>query len=209
LEEELANAHMIRSFWRGPSLLKMRGRTERLREFVLRQPEGYRDAGRSVSGPTFSSGCERLARMYIDSIAKYDASQLDGVDLLQLYPLWPTIDWRYCPVHIIGDEGRLSLRPIDLILFRVIAAVRESDSFKQALSGLPGTVQMAWEETKRKMAASVALNGLDFKQWERRPSETVYSVRLSRSHRAHLSRSHSSGEWTAISVGDHRAMGHG
>jgi hypothetical protein len=59
------------------------------------------------------------------------------------------------------------------------------------------------------MRASVEMNGLDFKQWERTKDGVIYSVRLSSSYRAHLQHDSSGGPWRAVDIGAHKEMGHG
>jgi hypothetical protein len=209
LEEQLANASMVRSFWGGRSSLRARGRSDALRTFVRQQPPGYCDAERVVATAAFRDGCERLARAYISQIGGYDDSYLSAMDLMRIYPFTPSIDWRYCPIHVMDDGERLGLPPIDLGLFRTVAGIGESDKFRKQLVRMPPAVQTAWERAKEILEINPHVGGLNFKLWERRPGEKIYSVRLNRSHRVHLGYRDDSRQWTALAVGGHQAMGHG
>jgi hypothetical protein len=209
LEEELANAHMLRSFRGGPLSLRVPGRLAPLRQFVKQQPPGYRDALRTTSRADFAEGCQALAESYAREIRGYDAAHLDAVDLLRLYPFAPTVDWRHCPIHVLNDGERLGLPSGLLELFRSIPELAETERFRRDLAGLPVAIQAAWGKTRRMLATTTTLPGLDFKPWERRGSERVYSVRLSSNYRAHLQYSGAEQRWLAVAVGTHKAMGHG
>jgi len=209
LEEELANAHMIRALWKGDSALMVKGRTRALRSFVRQQPVGYRDANRSTASLAFLAACERLARDYIRCIPSYDSRHLSAVDLTALYPLVPMVDWRYCPLHVIHDEAGLGLPRIEIDLFRIVTDIRETEAFEAQLACLPLSIRTAWQKVKDQLALTTALSGLDFKFWERKGSARVYSVRLSRGHRAHLSYGGPDAGWVTIGIGTHQDMGHG
>jgi hypothetical protein len=206
-EEELANAHMIRSLRGGLPALKVRGRAEALRQFTRKQPPGYKDAERSTRRIAFDAGCEALARDYVSKISRIELGFLGGVDLLRMYPLSPVIDWRYCPIHIIHDKHRLNIPPVELGLFSNIEVISEDERFKKQLSALSKVTQEAWSRTKRKLAVTTALKGLDFKFWEHRGTDKVYSIRLNDNYRAHLA--YDGVRWAAVQVGTHGAMGHG
>jgi hypothetical protein len=156
LEEKMANAHMIRSFWGGPAGLKIRGRMDALRQFTKKQPPGYCDGGKSTARSEFDAGCERLAKAYVECIPGYDTGRLGGIDLKSMYPLRPAVDWRYCPIHTIADEGRLGIPAIELGLFRRIPTIIESEAFRKDLSRLPELVQQMWESTRAKLATTTA-----------------------------------------------------
>lgn len=208
LEEALANANMIRSSQRGRSALRVRGRAAGLRDFTTFQPEGYRDAQSYVSPDAFMAGCEKLARNYVRCIPDYGRSDIRSLDLMSLYPQWPRLDWRYCPVHVVDDTAHLQLPPFKIDLFRTVEGIEETRDFVASLSRAPSRVQQAWAKVKQQLAISTAIRGLDFKVWERRGSAVVYSVRLSRNHRAHIERRLGTGGWMAVGLGSHTEMGH-
>jgi hypothetical protein len=206
-EEELANAHMIRSLRGGLAALKVRGRTEALRQFTRLQPVGYRDAERSTRRVAFDAGSEALAYDYVSKISGIELGYLGGVDLLRMYPVSPAIDWRYCPIHIIHDEQRLNIPLVELGLLSKIEVIFETERFRKQLLALSKAIQQAWSKAKAKLADTTARPGLDFKFWKRQGAETVYSIRLNNNYRAHLA--YDGVRWTAIGVGPHTAMGHG
>jgi hypothetical protein len=208
LEEALANANMIRSCQRGRSTLRVRGRAAGLRDFTAIQPEGYRDAHRYVSAAAYTAGCERLTRDYLSCIPDYGRSGIPSLDLMGLYPQWPRLDWRYCPVHVVNDTPHFQLPPFKIDLFRTVEGIDESREFLASLTRAPVRVQQAWAKVKQQLAISTAIRGLDFKAWERRGDAVVYSVRLGRNNRAYLERRVGTGGWVAVGLGTHTDMGH-
>jgi len=204
LEEQLANANMIRSFW-GRSL---RGKTQALRSFVSMQPRGYRDAPQSTDGTAFRQDCDLLVGRYVNSVGEHSEQALSGLDGIGVLPRMP-VDWRYCPIHLISDEHTCGLDSRWLDLFQRIEAVVESTTFRKNLSRMPKPVQATWEEVKSRLSQTTAGAGLDFKFWKRTTGGSVYSVRLSRQHRAHLVIDRETRGWTAVDVGTHSVMGHG
>jgi hypothetical protein len=84
----------------------------------MHQPKGYNEAYKSVQRSAFVQGCEELAIDYIVPQYEHDPRILNAIDLANLYPVWPTIDWRYCPIHILQDEVRFNIPSIELGLFR-------------------------------------------------------------------------------------------
>ena len=208
LEEQAANANMIRSFWGGRTSLKIRNKTKFLRNFVKEQPPGYRDGGKITSRSSFFEHIELLSEKYIRNIPEYNTLYLDAVDINLLYPIFPTIDWRYCPIHIIHNEDILNIPLIDLELFRNIPRIIESQAFKKHLEKLSVNIQKAWEKVKNILTKTTTLKGLDFKLWERGGTR-IFSVRVSKGYRAHLEYSNTEQIWTALSIGTHKEMGHG
>jgi hypothetical protein len=210
LEEELANAHMLRALRGGRSRLRVRGRLEQARSFVAMQPPGYRDAPRSLAADTFRAGCEALAQRYASCIPGYSPRLLEVADLAAMYPVWPSVDWRQCPIHLIDDSRRYALPPIELELFREIDEIEETATFRRDLAALPRELRSAWDRVKARLRSTTRASGMDFKQWSREePGATVYSVRLNKGYRAHLRYDKTRRSWSAIAVGDHAAMGHG
>jgi hypothetical protein len=209
LEEECANAHMMRSFLGGRSSLRVAGRTSAMRNFVRRQPPGYRE-GDHKREALFTKRCELLARRYVGCIRDSRFQALDAFELMRTYPpLFPNLNWTYVPIHILNDGTRIGLPPNLLGLFRSIESVEESDRFARRLATLPIEIGNAWIRLKSRIKNSLALPGIDFKQWERNEDGVVYSVRVSKSYRAHLLRTPSGGPWLALNIGTHKEMGHG
>jgi hypothetical protein len=204
LEERLANANMIRSFWGR----RLRGKTQALRDFVSMQPPGYRDAPQSTEGTAFRQDCDLLAGRYVNSVGEHSHQALSGLDGVGVLSRMP-VDWRYCPIHVISDEHTCGLDSRWLDLFQRIEAVAESERFRKYLSRMPKPVQANWEEVKSRLSHTTAGAGLDFKFWKRTTEGSIYSVRLSRQHRAHLVVDRKTRGWTAVDLGTHSAMGHG
>ena len=131
-----------------------------------------------------------------------------ALDLMGLYPQWPRLAWRYCPVHVVNDTAHLQLPPFKIDLFRTVEGIEESREFLASLTREQTRIQQAWAKVKQQLAINTAIRGLDFKVWKRRRPAVVYSVRLSRNHRAHLERRLGTGGWVAVKLGSHTDMGH-
>jgi hypothetical protein len=209
LEEELANAHMIRAMRGGRKHMRVKARTDALRAFVKTQPPGYRDGGNSTSAAVFEERSGKLIREYVQSIEDYQALCLGAVDLFRLFPIDPAIDWRYCPIHIVHDEHRFAVNPIALGLFQSVCGIQETLSFRKRFERLPEHIRRKWLQTKQKIGCTTALPGLDFKRWRHDQEARVYSVRLDRSYRAHLQYGGEPPSWSAIEIGTHQELGHG
>jgi len=83
LEEELANAHMIRAIRGGRKHTRVRARTHALRRFVESQPAGYVEGGNSTSTDVFERRSSELARKHVQCIAGYSPDFVDAVDSLE------------------------------------------------------------------------------------------------------------------------------
>ena len=209
LEEECANTHMMRSFLGGRSSLRVEGRIPSMKNFVRKQPPGYRE-GDHTREALFTERCELLARKYVDCIPDSRFHALDAFEFTRMYPpLFPNLNWTYVPIHILNDGVRIGIPPDLLALFGSIENVDESDRFTRTLATLPIEIRNAWIRVKTRMRTSVRMQGLDFKRWERRGEGDIFSIRVSSSYRAHLQRCSSGGPWRAIDIGKHKEMGHG
>jgi hypothetical protein len=205
-EEKLANANMIRSFWGR----RFRGKTAALRNFVLDSPPGYRDGGKVTNHKAFNSACNELGRIYAASVSSLNESilEVDAYEGYRLLPEFP-IDWRYCPIHLLNDHDRLDL-PEDLLdFFSRVSTIAESDRFRKNMISLPIKLQRKWESLKQRLSVSIAGSGVDFKMWKREKEGSIYSVRLTRKHRAHLLHNKIDKSWLALDIGTHKQMGHG
>ncbi len=109
LEEELANAQMLFSVRYAKRSFSVSGKSQALKGFVARQPEGYREALEYKDRKNFDENCFWLCRSYIENIPGFRNEHLDGIDLNNLLPTSPNLDWRYCPIHIVHDEKRFNL----------------------------------------------------------------------------------------------------
>jgi hypothetical protein len=124
-------------------------------------------------------------------------------------PLFPDLDWEYVPIHIVNDGVRIGLPPHLLGLFQTIENIAESENFIRSLNSMPVEIRNGWSKVKSHLSTSVAMRGLDFKEWNRNPEGVTYSVRVSKGHRAHIRLSRESRTWMALDIGTHSQMGHG
>jgi hypothetical protein len=208
-EEQLANAWMMRSLWRGKASLRLKGRSDAVNRFVRFQPPGYKDAPVVKPSEKFFPGVDRLVRdnaLASDAFRPELLRHLDGVRLL---PFESYLDWRACPVHVVHDEQRLNLPPFNIDLLRLAHGVSETVAFNKDLGRLHIHVQRAWPKTKEKICNDTTQPGLDFKHFSDR-SERVYSVRVNKAIRAHLRPISAPLGWLeAFRIGNHKEMGHG
>ena len=210
IEEGLANAYMLRSFWRVPRRIDVAGKTDRLRYFVKKSPPGYQEGINWTTLSNFRMRTEELARDYADRVPDCNEIYIEGVDLVALFPQWPVAPWPYCPVHILRDGQRLNVDESILTWFRrVQGPIHESPGFQRALARMSVPIQKKWAATRNRLGISVQGQGLNFKLWHKDDKETIFSVRITYGCRAHLSYDRTSDLWTAIEIGGHKAMGHG
>jgi hypothetical protein len=129
-EEQLANAWMMRSLWRGRNSLRLKGRSEAVKGFVRLQPAGYKDAPKVTRSDKFFSEVDRLVRETAQASCAFKQELLYHLDGVQLIPFRPYLDWQACPVHVVHDEQRLNIPPFDIDLLRLAEGVRETEAFK-------------------------------------------------------------------------------
>jgi hypothetical protein len=209
LEEQLANAHMLRRINAVTRGMQVRGRADALRGFIKQQPAGYRDAPKVVKSEIFRRECVRLCVEYIEEWnGGRVPKEVFRPVLTELLLVDRRLDWRNCPVHIVQDGTRFSLPDLAAALFASVPFVYEPEDFVRQLGTCDVTIRKAWERTKRKLAQTVRAQGLDFKLWERRGDSKEFSVRIDRNFRAHLLFEPSRNTWTAVRIGPHTAMGH-
>lgn len=206
-EECVANAWMLRSFRGGKAELRPRGTLDQIRNFIEGQPPGYRDAPSIVRADRFEAACHDLLCKY--NGAAVGPAGIDEINATWLYPMRPRIEWHACPIHIVHDEDELSLPRLGVDYFSQIEAIEETPSFRKQLRAMGESNHKAWRKVRRILADTTASYGLDFKLWERRGADSVYSVRVSRSVRAHLRYTRPERRWYAEAIGEHKAMGHG
>lgn len=109
LEEELANTQMLYSFRWANKPLNIRGKTAAMKRFVKKSKPGYRNALKNTRIADFERKCTILASDHICCIPEYDYKYLDAINVLDSFPRFPRLDWRYCPIHIVHDEKRFNL----------------------------------------------------------------------------------------------------
>ena len=150
-EEQLANAWMLRSLWRGSKSLKVKGRSDAVRKFVEMMPVGYRDAPAVVPSSRFFAALDGLTEDYLGQCSEaIDSALLAGVDGAGLLPLRPYIDWRACPVHIVDDGQRLALPPFGIDLLRLAHEIVESERFGKDCAGSARELQPRGRGRKRR-----------------------------------------------------------
>jgi hypothetical protein len=159
IEEQLANAYMLKAFRTMKLALSIRGKQRALREFTKTQPEGYRDGWR-IRSQDWDGCLGTLAEQYGRSSTKGAANPLLwerglGFDWVGQFPRRPRIDWRYCPVHLVNDGALLGIPPDFLTFFSRILAFEESERFLKRLRNMPDSVQKAWKKTKRNLAVAI------------------------------------------------------
>lgn len=182
-------------------------RYQALLGFVEGMPAGYRDAGKVVATRPFEAACGRLLEGFATCNESFPGLSLDGFDYLSLMPYRPRIDWRLCPVHVVLDGQRLNV-PNDWLRFiNQIPAIEESEKFIKKVRKLESPVQDGWQACRMKLSESVRRGSLDFKPW-RKGGESAYSVRVTKSYRAHLRFAPESQRWIAEEIGNHRETGH-
>jgi hypothetical protein len=206
LEEQLANAHMLRRINAVAKGLKVAGRAAALRRFISNQPAGYRDAPAVVSSDRFRRACVQLLADYVRVSTGGEPDMIVPV-LTELLLVDRRLDWRNCPVHIVRDQDRFSLPDLAASLFSSVYGIYEPEDFVHQLNRCDRNVRKAWLKTKSMLAQTVRLRGLDFKPWPGRGNE--FSVRVNDNFRAHLLFHRDTNTWTALKIGSHAAMGHG
>lgn len=212
VEEKLANAYMLRAFQAAKAPLRIRGKQEVLREFTMRQPEGYREGVLVRRRGTWDGILIELARAYGQHTRTASAQSLLwrselGFDWPAQFPLWPKTNWRYCAIHLVDDSRRFGIPAGWLNLFVKLANVEESPEFKAKLGRYGRNIARAWERTKQKLCTHIT-RGCDFKQWGAGP-DGIFSTRVDANFRAHLLRQQDPERWLAFDIGPHKAMGHG
>lgn len=208
-EERLANAQALRVIRRGGAFDVLAGKTEGFRDYMKRQPVGYRGGRLATADSKFFPLIEKVLSARIKKSRTYDAGRHGRLTLRSLVSGFPALAWQGCPVHLYHDRWHTGAPESAMWFIGAIhEPITETRTFRDQLERLEPAMQRRWLDTKRKLAHSTQLAGLNFKRWPP-PGSGVYSVRLSDSHRAHLRRDRIAGEWIAEAVGGHAEMGHG
>ena len=125
---------------------------------------------------------------------------------MMFYPNVFQIDWRRCPILVHDRLGVLGKLGIGIDSFERIERMVETPSFRKSLSRL--RKEALWNSTKAKAARDLGLSSLGFKKWPP-GGPNCYSINVDSNFRAHLHHDRATGSWTAETIDDHKAMGHG
>ncbi len=211
VEEMLANAYMLKRMRALPANIRTRGAVHELREWTISaQGIGYNEAYQIKDDEDWALNLGKLVLQYLDrSGRKAEHPHLMsfpqiGFDWQNQFPIYPRIDWRYCPIFLVDDnevfESTDSLR-----FYSKIESITETLSFQKQLNRLPIEIHRAWDRTRSKCSNQI-VNSLDFKKWPK-AGKNVWSVRVNASYRAHLAQD--SKGWEAFAIGTHKQLDHG
>ena len=125
------------------------------------------------------------------------------------HPDTRAIDVRYCPIFLVRDAKITRLSNVPVRFIRNIADIQETADFAKALGSLGAPIEKAWAKTKGFLALTTSAGSLDFKPWPKDKSGSLFSVRVTKSIRAHIRLSRDPTNWIAESIGGHKQMGHG
>ena len=205
IEETLANGNVLREV-----VTRVRPDTaDTLRQFIRKQPPGYKDGELAESDLGFSAATTETLRSYLavwSSGWNIDPGN-PGLDLSRLLPLGEDTRGN-CPVWIINDLERVGLSKDAVRLITCVRPIEETQPFIKRLRRLHPDHRRAWVRLKESLAAGIS-NGSDFKKWD---SEGLWSVRVNDSIRAHLQQplpGEDMQPWLAVRIGAHKDMGHG
>ncbi len=204
-EEKMANAYMLRRF-------KQHGTAAGYRcasSFSRSQPLGYREAEEAISDDAFEHGLTELLKYYLGvlTIRKGVRFLSGALDLSQSFPLGDHLDVSACPIHLIADHNQLGMPPLAVRLIQSIPRIEETKAFKKSLKTMQPDIQKQWVKKKQQLAEHIPPHP-KFEKFGKGPPP-VFSIRLPRGHRAHLSPVDKEGYWQAIEIGSHAKMGHG
>ena len=211
VEEQLANAYMLKAFRSARPNLRVKGKQAALEAFTREQPVGYRE-GHLVGLMDWAEMLGNLAECYgLHGPGARANARLwgfkSGYDWAAQFPIRPRIDWRWCPIHIVHDGARLGLPAGWLGFFSRLDRITETEGFVKRLGKLAPPVQAAWDRTKQRLSTCITA-GADFKRWPSAGPD-CYSVRVNDNVRAHLQRRPAPDDWLAVAIGGHKEMGHG
>jgi hypothetical protein len=207
-EEALANAYMLRGFRHANSRYKGAQMFAPLKAYMRHQPSGYREGGNFVLTKDFLSESQLLVKDYSDCAKTAWNLPIDSIDATGLYPNLACIDHRRCPIIFLDEYGVFDALGINLGFIPRLHEIFETKVFEKQLRKLHTNAQIAWNRTKTKLAQGTSLNSLDFKKWSK-GGPNCFSVRVSKSVRAHLRIESSDNRAYALEIGEHKAMGHG
>ncbi len=205
-EEQAANAHMLR-YLRGKFTATDHARVE---AFTLLQPPGYRSATEAVPDEVFLPLLEDLMRSKIGLLGVRAAPGVLGQGISAASFLDVTDEYLTafdCPVHLVRDSRSVLRPPLQERIITCIPRIEESRRFLKQLSRMHSNYAQRWNRKKAELAERIPPHP-EFEKFADGPPP-VFSIRLSRSARAHLRQRQCDGAWVAIEVGEHTKMGHG
>jgi len=206
LEEQIATAFALRQMRYSREPNERRAYRD-MDTYVRTMPKGYRDAHAIVNSRHALEG-EMLNHAQTCWEIGLGLDLRIGVELHHLYPAFRPYELVRCPTHVLLDQARYELGDLPLFLINSVPSLRESRQFEKQLDRLPESVRDKWPNACRKLRASVATPGLDFKPWPK-GGQGCFSVRITRGVRAHLRFRAEDQSWIAEAIGSHTEMGHG
>jgi hypothetical protein len=187
LEEALANAFAFRR-------LRAECSVKTLRDFMSKQPRGYRAFESYAEPELFARGRRMLASCFIDDKNPRAAPPLEMLlDVQQR-------DLRYSdvPVYLLATlpAAGYAIRFVDSI---ARSETEESASLKRSLSKLPEHVRKKYAEALMKLETGVNHPSLNFERI--RGCDTVFSIRIDVNYRLSLRRKNN--KWELLRIAGH------
>jgi len=202
VEEQLANASMLQ---RAESW-EMKAFERALRQFVAKQPAGYRDGLSVIDRCSFEHVAAEVLKTYVGVHAVERGLNLTASAFDPAAFLPARAGMAQCPVHIIRDEKRIGLPAAAVRLITRMCNIRESEHFQRRFAHLDCATQRSWSAMKQKLSAGVPRSAR-LEKMRGQPGD-VFSVRVGDNFRVHL-QPHGSETWEAMDIGSHKEMGHG
>jgi hypothetical protein len=205
-EEEAANAQMFR--YLSPKWDKID--VERLEAFALTQPPGYRDGLEAVPDQVFNPLLEDLMRSKIgilgtravDGLMNRAMSAASFLDIDD-----DSLSAFHCPVYLVRNADTVLRPSIREQIITSLPQIEESKSFSKMLARMHPDYRDRWARKKTELGRRIPPHP-EFEKFSSGPPP-IFSIRLSKSARAHIRYRVSDGAWEAVAVGEHTKMGHG
>lgn len=176
-----------------------------IKKYARRQPKGYRDFRYVRSLPKL---LEETFPLLLEE--KFEISpigldvDLERLDLSGLFGFRRRPYNSHCALHILNDTGVEGLE--NLIVDDFPQNIVESEKFMKALRKCDQLIQKKWYKVKSMLSSGSISWKLDLKPWPKEGKD-VYSVRVGSNYRAHLKKDDF--KVVALSIGNHKAQGHG
>jgi plasmid maintenance system killer protein len=204
IEEALANAYMLKHLL--PKLPKS-GQNS-LINAIRNSPAGYRDAECYLDIDKYLIGAEENIKTYVmpSGLSEFQHLQPQFIHWASQFSLSPFININECPTYIIHDENKVGIPPTSLKWLQTIPFINETKKFKKQLNKLHPNLQKAWKTKKNELSFHIPPHP-EFEELSGRKG--IFSIRLNKSYRAHLTSKGNFEYWDALEVGTHGDMGHG